>query len=640
MLAFFASNRLFRGDLAGWKLIIASDGLGYYSYLPAFLIDHDVTFSKVTERETKLLGYDRYKPAYLVKFGDRIVNKYFAGEALLLSPFFLLATFFSWIAGIELTGYSFFFQLFTGLGALFYLFLGLYYLKKILQHLRIRPVISAVILVTILLGTNLFYYSMWQPSMSHVYSFFAINGFLWYGCRSIERPGIRHLALAGLFLGFTVLIRPTNGIVIFLLPFLINSGEEARMLAGYLRQRKTAVLCFLAAFTLVAAVQPVIWHIQTGHWFIWSYTNEGFLFRHPQISNVLFSYRKGLFIYTPLIFLSLLGCIRLAFGNFTRFFSMALFLVFSTFVIASWWNWYYGDSFGARAFIDYYGIFAILIALLLNHKESKTSIAFMILLFTPFVALNLIQTWQYTHYIINPYSMNKAKYQFVFLKTDSVYQKCLGGNDELPGYTMDMKHPCRVYYTSFEKVSDQWKNSFYLKTKNAHSGSYTGFMDSLHQYSATVMLKPDELADYPAVFYVEGSVWIRDSIKGASNNAYVVISMDSLDQKGNYWYGFPVNDVPDNPAGIWRKCRFSLTLPEFRIPGRTLKIYIWDSGKKPVMIDDFTLIFFTEKKVAAKLSSGFLQQSNSVCRKAFASADKSKLFTGFGFHRDPGGIHF
>ncbi len=118
MLAFFASNRLFRGDLAGWKLIISSDGLGYYSYLPALLIDHDITYQKVTEREKKILRYDRYVPGYLVKSGNRVVNKYFSGEALLLLPFFLVATFLSLAVGIEITGYSFFFQLFTGLGAL------------------------------------------------------------------------------------------------------------------------------------------------------------------------------------------------------------------------------------------------------------------------------------------------------------------------------------------------------------------------------------------------------------------------------------------------------------------------------------------------------------------------------------------
>jgi len=598
MLAFFASNRLFRGDLAGWKLIISSDGLGYYAYLPALLIDHDVTYNKVTEREKKILGYNRYEPGYLVKSGNRVVNKYFAGEALLLLPFFLLATFFSWTGGIEISGYSFFFQLFTGLGALFYLFLGLCYLKKILQHFRIQSILSAIIIVTILLGTNLFYYSMWQPCMSHGYSFFAINGFLWYCCRAIQSPRLKYITFAGLFLGLTVLIRPTNGIVIILLPFLFNKGEEARTLAGFLQKRKSAVILFLAAFTLVVSIQFILWHIQTGHWFIWSYKDEGFLFGHPQIRNVLFSYRKGLFIYTPLIFLALLGCLWLVFRNLTRFFSVGLFIILSTYIIASWWNWYYGDSFGARVFIDYYGIYALLLAILLSHKETKTGTTLVILLLFPFVALNLLQTWQFTHYIIHPYSMNKAKFQYVFLKTDSVYQKCLGGNDEIPGYTMDMTHPCKLYQTGFDEVSDGWKHSFFINVPYALSGRFVGYLDSLHPYSATLEIKPEVLSSYPAVFYVKGSVWIRDSIKGSSDKALFVLSMDSIDQTWNYWYGFPVNDVPDNPVGVWRNCRFSLTLPEFRIPGKFLKIYIWNSGKKPLMIDDFSVVFYTEKKKA------------------------------------------
>jgi hypothetical protein len=599
MLAFFASNRLFRADLAGWKLIISSDGLGYYAYLPALLIDQDVSYHKVTEREKKILGYNRYEPGYLVRQGNKVVNKYFAGEALLLLPFFLIALFISWTCGIEITGYSFFFQLFTGLGALFYLFIGLYYLKMILQHLKIQPFLTAIILLVILLGTNLFYYSLWQPCMSHVYSFFAINGALWYFCRIIQSPRLKNIILAGLFLGITVLIRPTNGIIILLVPFLFNTSEEARITVSILRRRMIFLLLFIFAFLIVVSVQLILWHIQTGHWFIWPYKDEGFLFWHPQIINELFSYRKGLFIYTPLIFLSLLGCLRLLTASLTRFLSILLFVIISTYIISSWWNWYYGDSFGARAFIDYYGIYALLLAFLLNHKESKTGTILIIILLFPFVALNLFQTWQYTNYIIQPYSMNKAKYQYVFFKADSVYQKCLGGNDEIPGYNIDTANPCRIYHTDFEKISDTWKNSVNKIVPYAHSGKFVGYMDSLHPYSATLEIKPDTISAYPALFYIEGSVWIRDSLKGSSNKAFFVFSMDSIDQQGNYWYGFPVNDVPDNPSGVWRKCKFSLTLPEFRVSGKILKIYVWNDGKKPFMIDDFSIALFTKKKKTA-----------------------------------------
>ena len=90
MLAFFFSMRVFNDGPPGWKHIITSDGRGYYAYLPALLIDHDPTFAKMAEREARMLGYAHYRPGYLVKSGDKTLNKYFAGEALLLSPFFYL----------------------------------------------------------------------------------------------------------------------------------------------------------------------------------------------------------------------------------------------------------------------------------------------------------------------------------------------------------------------------------------------------------------------------------------------------------------------------------------------------------------------------------------------------------------------
>ena len=86
LLAFFFSMRIFNTD-KGWKHIVTSDGRGYYAYLPALLIDHDPSFSKVVAREKKLLGMPHYQPGYLVNYNGKTLNKYFAGEALLLFPF-------------------------------------------------------------------------------------------------------------------------------------------------------------------------------------------------------------------------------------------------------------------------------------------------------------------------------------------------------------------------------------------------------------------------------------------------------------------------------------------------------------------------------------------------------------------------
>jgi hypothetical protein len=71
--------------------------------------------------------------------------------------------------------------------------------------------------------------------------------------------------------------------------------------------------------------------------------------------------------------------------------------------------------------------------------------------------------------------------------------------------------------------------------------------------------------------------------------------MDSINLRETYWQGFRLNDIPVNPARTWRTCRFSLTLPRILNPDGILKIYIWNFGKKPFMIDDFRLTFYIDQ---------------------------------------------
>ncbi len=593
MLAFFLNMRVFNDGVPGWKQIITSDGRGYYAYLPALLIDHDPTFSKVTARESSLLGYPHYKPGYLVKSGNHVLDKYFAGEAFLLLPFFLLGVLFSFIAGNDINGFSFFFQLFAGLGTLFYLFTGLVFLKRILAGLHIRAVVTAMTLTFILLGTNLFYYSLWQPTMSHLFSFFAINGFMWFTIRAIQKWSVKRAVWMGFFLGVVCLIRPTNGVVVVLIPFLAGDRNHLfRFLQGVLA-KKTALLAMILVFLAIVSIQGLLWYLQTGHFFIWSYQDEGFNFGHPEILQVLFSYRKGLFIYTPLVLVSMFGLLPLVLRKRLQFFSIAIFLVITTYVVASWWNWYYGDGFGLRAFIDYYGVIAILIAILMNFRRSTAGIILSLLILTPLAALNLIQTWQYTHQVIQPNSMNAAKYHHVFLRTDSTVINCLGGNEEIADYAVNLDQPAGIYENDFEKPADGWINNTVVETPRAYSGSHAGYLDSLHQFSPGIAVRTGKLFKMPAVCYVTGELMVWDSLRGASNGALVVLSMDTLTPGENWWQGFRLNDVPQESCKIWRKCKFSLMLPEIANPQTILKIYIWNTRKKPMLVDDFRVRFYS-----------------------------------------------
>jgi len=595
LLGFFLSMRVFNDGVPGWKHIITSDGRGYYAYLPALILDHDPTFTGVVEREAKLLGYPHYKPGYLVKSGERTLNKYFAGEALLLLPFFLTGILFSFITGTEINGYSFFFQVFSGLGALFYLTAGLIFLKRILENMNIRPVVVAMTLILILFGTNMFYYSMWQPTMSHIFSFFAINGFLWVSIRAIQKWRIKTASWMGFFLGIVCLIRPTNILVLVLIPFVVANNSQLIQFLHGVWEKKYALIVLILIFLAIISLQVLLWFIQTGHFAVWSYRNEGFNFGNPEIVRVLFSYRKGLFIYTPLVLVSMAGLLPLVIRKKMQFFSVTLFLVLITYVVASWWNWYYGDGFGLRAFIDFYGVFAILLALLLNFSRSRVVVAGLILILIPVVAMNLVQTWQYTHLVIQPNSMNATKYHHIFMRTDSAVINCLGGNEEMAGFTISLEHPVRVYANDFEKPADGWSTNTIVETHSAFSGNQAGYLDSVHPFSPGIAIRAGQLCSLPAACFVTGELKIWDSAAGASNGALVVLSMDSIRPGENWWQGFRLNDIPQTGSKTWRTCNFSLMLPEFSNPDRILKIYVWNTEKKPMLVDDFVVRFFGGK---------------------------------------------
>ena len=84
---------------------------------------------------------------------------------------------------------------------------------------------------------------------------------------------------------------------------------------------------------------------------------------------MLFSVQKGLFFWSPLL---LLACAGLAWLLAVRTSARAfvaggmVFLVLNTYLIASWWDWQFGGSFGHRGFTDSLPVFAIGLAGLLH----------------------------------------------------------------------------------------------------------------------------------------------------------------------------------------------------------------------------------------------------------------------------------
>lgn len=403
-----------------WKNTIQTDGKGYYAYLPAVFIYNDLNFGFYDS-----LDMGKYKDPqtfydYRVLYKSQTINKYYCGTAILQMPFFLLGHGITYWTGEDMDGYSKWYQIFIGIGAVFWLLIGLLYLNRLLVLYTIRPLYRAMVLLVCVFGTHVYYYALIEPAMSHIYSFALVAAFLFYAKRYFVDDKISFLPLLGFVLGLIVLIRPVNGLVVLTVPFL---AEDIFTLKRGIRRAIKAynmlALSFLLFFFLVF-IQLMVYKIAVGEFFIYAYKQEGFDFTNPHVMDILFSYKKGLFLYTPILFVSLVGLYFISKSSPYQAWAWLLFFVVITYVLSSWWIWYYGGSFSGRVFVEYVPFFMLPLAVAIQaiqHGLKKGVFIGVLFLLT---ALCQIQTYQYRYYQIHWTDMDKEKYWDVFLRVDKL----------------------------------------------------------------------------------------------------------------------------------------------------------------------------------------------------------------------------
>jgi len=399
-----------------WRGIIGSDGKGYYAYLPAVFIYHDLNlnFFEAIEKE-----YSIKETFYDYRTNDEaghVYDKYFCGTSILISPFFMLAHLLTILTGNQVDGYSLLYSIFVNIAALSYLTLALVYLKRLLDFYTDRQNLISFVLLSFTFGTNIFYYAVSEPSMSHIYSFFCITALLYnFKCLSLKYQA-KQLYLCSFLLGLIVLIRPVNGIVVFIFPFFFQSrGHLLAFFHECFSHWKRVILSGMIFFALTS-VQLILFKIETGRFIIDSYSHEHFNWTRPELLNILFSYKKGLFVYTPMILLSFTGLYFLPGHNGFQTIVFLLFFILLSYVLSSWWCWYYGGSFGLRAYVEYYSLFAILLTVSLDAIKNEPVKKMFITLICFAIFLNLFQTYQYRYYLIHWSDMTKEKYWNVFLR--------------------------------------------------------------------------------------------------------------------------------------------------------------------------------------------------------------------------------
>jgi hypothetical protein len=417
---------------------VRGDGVGYYAYARAPLIEHsldfthDYQFANESFREQRLDEDGHVKSAYRTAT-SHLENHFTVGPAMLWSPFLLVAHTGVLLArqlgaGIPADGFSWPYLYAMAFGTGLYGFLGLW-LSFRLASKYVAPVRAFVATLAIWWGSSLPVYLYFNPSWSHAHSAFICALFLWYWDDTRENRTLLQWLLLGLIAGLMLDVYYANLMILGVLVVeamsryarIFRSGQSSSVSFPQLFGRHLLfglVVCIAMIPTF--ATRAIVY----GGPFKFGYFSlDDFLWNSPAFFGVLFSPDHGLLSWTPLLGLAILGLFVFAFRlpEIGVPFLAAL-LAFYLF-ISLYPNWAGISSYGNRFFVSLTPLFVFGLACLLERFAARfvrprIAVAVCSSVLACFVLWNLGMIYQWGTHMIpvrGPISFREAAYNQVFV---------------------------------------------------------------------------------------------------------------------------------------------------------------------------------------------------------------------------------
>lgn len=402
--------------------VVCFDMGGYYAYLPGFLINQSTDFSFIEERADQsgkvILKNKKGEPV--------LVNKYSMGPAILLTPFFILGHLEAYYWSVPRDGFSYTYLFWMATAVIFYSSLGLFFLRAVLlRYYKDVPVAATLLILG--LGTNLFYYTVYEFLMSHAFSFFLFSLALLFAVKWIEQPKLRTMLALSFTAGMLAMTRLPNMIFFLVLAFGgVYSLESLKDRLLLFKIQWKALAIGLVFFMIPFVPQLLYWKSIIGSYFSNGYTSggENFTFSNPHIYEVLIGYRKGWLIYSPVLVLGFLGFITLYKRQKQFFWPCLLYIIINVYVVSAWWCWWYGGSFGMRALIEASVALSFPMTALIQELSKKKLYSHLLSIsITACLCLNMFQSYQCHHGVIHWSQMTKKSYWSVFGVTHPAHQQ-------------------------------------------------------------------------------------------------------------------------------------------------------------------------------------------------------------------------
>src|SRR6202162_3755283 len=230
---------------------VHGDGVGYYAYARAMLIQHNLRFEEDWRHANRFFSAsrvdenERLRPEEYTPTGY-VDNHFTVGPAILWSPFLILAHCAVLITHafgghVSADGFSQPYVVAMALGTAFYGFGGLL-LSFCLAKKYVRDRWAFLATMGIWLASSLPVYMYFNPAWSHAHSAFTVAVFVWYWERTRGTRTIGQLMTLGLISGLMIDVYFPNG-VFLLLPLIeaLLAHRSSWRVEGWNLQRKLLV---------------------------------------------------------------------------------------------------------------------------------------------------------------------------------------------------------------------------------------------------------------------------------------------------------------------------------------------------------------------------------------------------------------
>jgi hypothetical protein len=575
------------------------DSLGYYTYLPSFFIHNDLDNLDLTTFHRVKTALNITKPEELhqdfhtgnVVNGKRLIL-YTSGVAMLQTPFFLMAHAVAKPLGYEADGYSQPYKTSIFFGNIFYVMLGLWFLRKILREYGFSELTVSLALFLIAFATNLHYFTVYSGYMSHSYLFALYAFLIWQTIQFYAKPNPKNIFLMGFLTGLIAVTRPLDALIV-VIPLLygIFSWKDLKQRFHFFINQKQLVAIGLFGAFLALLPQLIYWKQITGHWIFNSYLDNAFIYKWTQIREGLIGFKNGWLVYTPILFFALIGIYFMwKKRDAVNALRLPIALFFPPYIcyVYFWWCFNYINGFGSRPMIDTYALLAIPLSIFIEKIIQRRWVFSLWLILAAFLTwLNVFQSYQMTANLLVSEESNATFWWVSMGKTRLNYQ-------DLVAFDSNEKQPLPTETTLGKVIlSNNFEDTTHQSFTQSpvYEGKYAGEVKP-SSFGPTVNLTGKDVIGYK---WLKVKGWFYAPTVDISNlyNKTSIVVQIMRGEKVSKWTAMSIENKIQNTWGIhggqsrqWGYLWFYVKMPSDAKETDNISAYIWNTTTNTLFVDN------------------------------------------------------